>query len=56
MYGLVVSIAALAAFPFIFPEEFLYWSRNIRNRIKDDLRKRMSDEEWQEYEHEFSDL
>ncbi len=56
MYGLAIFIAMLIAFPFLFPEEFLFWSRKVRQWLRDDLRRRVNEREWAAMEHEFDDL
>jgi hypothetical protein len=50
------SLLALLVVPFLLPEEFISWSRSIRRRLRDDLRRRVSPEEWEEYQEEFCDL
>lgn len=56
MYGLTAAIASLLAFPFLFPEEFITLSRRIRRWLKEDVRRRVSDSEWERIKHEYDDL
>jgi hypothetical protein len=52
--GLLLIVFTLA-FPFLFPEDFIYWSQKIRRWIREDLRESMREEEWREYEEEVPD-
>ena len=53
VYG---AVASILAFPFLFPEEFTYWSHRIRKWIREDLRKRLTQEEWEAYRAEVPDF
>jgi hypothetical protein len=52
--ALLVTVFGLA-FPFLFPDEFIYWSEKIRRRIREDLKKSMTEDEWREYQEEVPD-
>lgn len=56
MSGLSIAICTLIALPFLFPKEFVPLARRLRYWIRNDLRKRLTDEEWDEIKHEFDDL
>jgi hypothetical protein len=56
MPGLTIVICTLITAPFLFPNEFVSWGRRIRYFLRNDLRKHLSQEEWDEIKHEFDDL
>ena len=56
MYSLPIIISTLIAIPFLFPQDFVSLARRIRYFLRNDLRKRLSDEEWNAIKHEFDDL
>jgi hypothetical protein len=56
MSSLPIIISTLLAVPFLFPREFVPLARRIRYFLRNDLRKRLTDEEWDAIRHEFDDL
>ena len=56
MYSLPIIISTLFAIPFLFPRDFVSLARRIRYYLRNDLRKRLTDEEWDAIKHEFDDL
>jgi hypothetical protein len=56
MSWLTIAICSMLAIPFLFPNEFVSWSRRIRYFLRSDLRKRLTDAEWDAIKHEFDDL
>ncbi len=56
MLPLSIIISTLLVTPFLFPQEFASLFRRIRYHLRNDLRKRLTDEEWNEIKHEFDDL
>ena len=56
MTTVYIAATAILAFPFLFPEEFIYWSRRIRKWIREDLRRRLTQEEWEAYRAEVPDF
>ena len=55
MLGIHLTILLILAFPFLFPEEFLYWSQEIRRRLREDLKNRMIPQQWEKYQEEVPD-
>jgi hypothetical protein len=56
MYSLPIIISTLCVIPFLFPRDFVSFARRIRYHLRNDLRKRLSNEEWNAIKHEFDDL
>lgn len=56
MHTFLLSLFALLSVPFLFPEEFISWSRQLRRRLRDRLWQRLSAQEWEAIADEFSDL
>jgi hypothetical protein len=56
MSSLPIIISTLFTIPFLFPKEFVSFSRRIRHFLRNDLRKRLTDTEWDAIRHEFDDL
>ncbi len=56
MFRLPVIISTLLVIPLLFPQEFASLFRRIRYCLRNDLRKRLTDEEWNDIRHEFDDL
>jgi hypothetical protein len=54
--GLALVIFSLLVFPFLFPEEFTYWSRRIRQWLASDFRKRTTPNQWDEFKDAFQDF
>jgi len=42
--------------PFVFPNQFVPLARRLRSHIRNNVRKRLTDEQWNEIKHEFDDL
>ena len=53
---LQLVLIPLIAFPFLCPEEFVYWSRRVRRWLRDDFHKRVNFKQWEEYKRVFEDL
>jgi len=56
MFSLSIIISTLLVTPFLFPRELSALARRLRYHIRNDLRKRLTDEQWNEIKHEFDDL
>ena len=56
MFSLPIIISALLTIPFLFPKEFVSLARRIRYHLRNDLRQRLTNEEWDAIKHEFDDL
>jgi len=56
MFSLPIIISALLTIPFLFPKEFVSLALRIRYHLRNDVRKRLTDEEWDAIKHEFDDL
>ena len=56
MSGFTIAICTLITIPFLFPNEFVFWSRRMRYFLRNDVRKRLTDTEWDAIKHEFDDL
>ena len=56
MSSLPIIISTLFTIPFLFPREFVSFSRHIRYFLRNDLRKRLTQAEWDAIKHEFDDL
>lgn len=56
MARLPIIISTLLTIPFLFPQEFVCLARRIRYHLRNDLRKRLTDAEWDAIKHEFDDL
>ena len=56
MSGLTIAICTLITIPFLFPNEFVSWSRRMRYFLRNDLRNRLTEAEWDAIKHEFDDL
>jgi hypothetical protein len=56
MSGLTIVICTLITIPFLFPNDFVSAARRIRYHLRNDLMKRLSQEEWDKIKHEFDDL
>ena len=52
MLAVYFLIFSILAFPFIFPEEFTYWSQKIRRQIRENIKKRMTPKEWEKYKED----
>ncbi len=55
MSPLPIIVSTFLLTPFLFPQEFASLFRRIRYRLRNDLRKRLTDEEWNDIRHEFDD-
>ena len=49
-------LAFLLVIPILFPEAFIAWSRTLRRKLRDDIKRRVSQKEWEQIAHEFEDL
>ncbi len=56
MSSLTTAIFLLLTIPFLFPKEFASLARRLRHHLRNDLRRRLSDEDWNAIKHEFDDL
>jgi hypothetical protein len=56
MLSLPIIISTLITIPFLFPRDFVSLARRIRYHLRDDLRKRLTETEWDAIKHEFDDL
>jgi hypothetical protein len=56
MFSLPIIISTLISVPFLFLREFVCLARRICYHLRNDLRKRLTDEEWDAMKHEFDDL
>ncbi len=56
MLSLPIIISTLLTIPFLCPKETASLARRIRYHLRNDLRQRLTDEEWNEIKHEFDDL
>lgn len=56
MSSLPIIVSTFFTIPFLFPKEFVSLARRIRYHLRNDLRKRLTDEEWNAIKHEFDDL
>lgn len=56
MLSLPIIISTLLVMPFLFPRELSNLLRRLRYHIRNDLRKRLTNEQWNEIKHEFDDL
>ena len=56
MVNLPIIISTLFTLPFLFPNEFVSWSRRMRYFLRNDVRKRLTQAEWDAIKHEFDDL
>ena len=56
MLSLPIIIFTLITIPFLLPRDFVSLARRIRYHLRNDLRKRLSNEEWDAIKHEFDDL
>lgn len=53
---LAFVIGFLLSLPFLFPAEFTVWSRRIRQWLREDLRRRVTPEQWEACKDAFEDL
>ncbi len=56
MSRLAILISVVVAYSFLCPEEFIACSRRIRHWLRDDIRRRLSDKEWQAIQDELADF
>lgn len=56
MSTIYAATFALLAFPFLFPEEFIRWIRQVRHRVEEDLRRRLTPEQWEAYRADVPDF
>ena len=56
MTSLPIIISTIVVLPFLFPREVSTLARRLRYQIRNGLRKRLTDEQWNEIKHEFDDL
>jgi len=56
MSSLPIAICTLIMMPFLFPKVFVPLALRIRYFLRNDMRKRLTDEEWDAIKHEFDDL